>query len=311
MQLESYISDLLYRYECVILPEFGAFLTQYKSAQVHQNTHAFHPPSKVLSFNGQLTANDGLLANYMAKSEAIPHEEANQRIAQEVARMHRELKQGNTLGLKNVGEFHLGDDQQLQFEPSRHLNYLTSSFGLGMFTTPPVAREVYKEQVEELEAKAPLAITESRRGNYNWLKYAAVGLIALSVGGLLGMNYLKNVENYNVVARQEAESQLEQKIQEATFAIDNPLPAITLTATKPSGKYHLVAGAFRIEENADRQVERLRQNGYKARILGTNRYGLHQVVYSSHEDAETALAELKKVRQNENKSAWLLVKTVD
>ena len=54
MQIDSYISDLLYRYECVILPDFGAFLTQYQSAQIQENTLAFNPPKKKLSFNSQL-----------------------------------------------------------------------------------------------------------------------------------------------------------------------------------------------------------------------------------------------------------------
>ena len=53
MQLETYISDLLYRYECVTVPEFGAFLTQRVSAKVHESTNAFYPPKKVLSFNEQ------------------------------------------------------------------------------------------------------------------------------------------------------------------------------------------------------------------------------------------------------------------
>ena len=81
MQLDHYISDLLYRYECVIVPDFGAFLTQFKSASVHATTNAFYPPKKKLSFNSQLINNDGLLANYISKTEMISHEEANTKIA--------------------------------------------------------------------------------------------------------------------------------------------------------------------------------------------------------------------------------------
>ncbi len=50
MQLETYISDLLYRYECVVVPEFGAFLTQRESAKIHESTNAFYPPKKVVVF---------------------------------------------------------------------------------------------------------------------------------------------------------------------------------------------------------------------------------------------------------------------
>ena len=50
MQLEIYISDLLYRYDCVTVPEFGAFLTHRVSAKIHESTHAFYPPKKALVF---------------------------------------------------------------------------------------------------------------------------------------------------------------------------------------------------------------------------------------------------------------------
>ncbi len=76
MHLENYISDLLYRYDCVTIPEFGAFLTHRVSAKVHESTHAFYPPKKVVSFNEQLQHNDGLLASYITEVEKIPYEAA-------------------------------------------------------------------------------------------------------------------------------------------------------------------------------------------------------------------------------------------
>ena len=69
MQITTYINDLLYRYECVIIPGFGALLTQYHSARIDSDTHVLFPPSKTLSFNRQLQTNDGLLANHIASVE--------------------------------------------------------------------------------------------------------------------------------------------------------------------------------------------------------------------------------------------------
>jgi len=62
MQLATYIKDLLYRYECVIIPGFGAFLTQYQSATINSANNSIFPPGKQVSFNRQLQTNDGLLA---------------------------------------------------------------------------------------------------------------------------------------------------------------------------------------------------------------------------------------------------------
>ena len=71
MTLSKYISDLLYRYECVIVPNFGGFVTNEISAKVNHFTHTFYAPSKQLTFNSHLQNNDGLLANYVASTENI------------------------------------------------------------------------------------------------------------------------------------------------------------------------------------------------------------------------------------------------
>lgn len=310
MQLDQYISDLLYRYECVILPEFGAFLTQYQSAQVHETTHAFYPPKKKLSFNSQLVTNDGLLANYIATAEMIPHEAANAKITTYVRQLWDTLHNGGTQELSNVGNLSLSSDNKLQFEPSYHLNYLTSSFGLSSFTAPSVAREVYKEQVVALEEKAAIAFTPERR-NRGWLKYAAIALIGVSIAGAGGFTYVKDVEAHNMASQEEAKELLDTKIQEATFVINNPLPAITLELKQPRGKYHVVAGAFRMEENAQKRVDQLKVKGYNARQIGANKFGLHQVVYGSYSESQEALQALRAVRQSDNKEAWLLVKNLD
>ena len=65
MQISQLISTLLYRYECVVVPGFGAFLSQRISAKIDPQSHAFYPPKKRLSFNEQLQSNDGILANYV------------------------------------------------------------------------------------------------------------------------------------------------------------------------------------------------------------------------------------------------------
>ena len=103
MHLENYISDLLYRYDCVTIPEFGAFLTHRVSAKVHETTHSFYPPKKVLSFNEQLQNNDGLLSSYIAEIEKIPYEVALQNISKHVKSIKSFLMQGETLNFQNIG----------------------------------------------------------------------------------------------------------------------------------------------------------------------------------------------------------------
>ena len=69
MNIEHYISQLLYRYQCVTVPGFGAFLTEIQSAQWVESANSFYPPKKLISFNTNIKNNDGLLANHIARAE--------------------------------------------------------------------------------------------------------------------------------------------------------------------------------------------------------------------------------------------------
>jgi hypothetical protein len=311
MQLETYISDLLYRYECVTIPEFGAFLTQRASATIEDATNTFYPPKKSVSFNEQIQKNDGLLAHYIADVEKIPFEVANEKIAKRVNTIKSFLTQGETVTFKNIGDIVFNSEGNILFEPSYQLNYLTDSFGLSQFVSPAVSREVYKKEVEAIEKVIPLTFTPEKRKSRPYLKYAAVGLIALTLGGFGASNYYVNqIEQHNQIAQKEATQQLDAQIQQATFSL-NTLPAITLNVTKQCGNYHVVAGAFRVEDNCEQIISQLKELGFNARTIGVNKYGLHEVVYGSYETGEEALKVLRDVRINQNEDAWLLVKDLD
>jgi cell division protein FtsN len=223
-----------------------------------------------------------------------------------VGKLEESFKEDGKVELENIGRFYYAEEK-LQFEPVEKVNYLTDSFGLENVKASAISREVYKKQVEELEEKAPIHFTPERRKSPAYLKYAAIGLIALGISGFAGLNiYSSQVSKHNIAEQQQAQEQLQEQIQQATFIIDNPLPAVTFNVAKQTGNYHIVAGAFRVEENAKTKVAELRKEGFKAHLLGENKYGLHQVVYASHEKRRDAINMLRKVKSS-NEGAWLLV----
>ncbi|AVR44879.1 SPOR domain-containing protein [Christiangramia fulva] len=306
MNIASYIQDLLYRYECVVLPGFGAFLSQKQSAYIDEKTGQFFPPKKLISFNRQLLRNDGLLANYISEVQGVSYEAATNMVREFVYDLEISLEKGEKTEIGHIGKLYLDEEDKLQFEPNNSINFLTHSYGLSNFGVTELQREIYKKEVAQLEEKAPLLFTPEKRRT-SILKYAAIGLIALGLSGYAGLNiYSHQVSQHNIAEQQEAENQLQQQIQEATFVIDNPLPAVTFEVEKQSGNYHIVAGAFRVEENAEKKVKELKEEGYKARLIGANKYGLHQVVYSSYQTRREAINALYKIKKT-NEAAWLLV----
>jgi hypothetical protein len=307
----GYIEELLYRYNCVVVPEFGAFLTQNKPAYIHRATNTISPPAKLISFNEQLSSNDGLLVSYMASAEEFSYEEMLKNVLEESKHWKQQLHKGERLTLDNIGELWLNREGKIQFQPAKKVNYLTSSFGLSSIITSSITREVLKEEVVELEEKIPFIITpeERSKGSYREvLKYAAVVLLAISTG-LTGFKLYNQTLSDQQMVHQQAQEIVAKNIQEATFFNSKPfeLPVLSIDVDKKEvGRHHIIAGAFRFRENADKKIRQLRNKGYQADYLGQNKFGLHQVTYGSYQDPKEALKILKQIRQTDSSDAWLL-----
>ncbi|MEE9361825.1 MAG: SPOR domain-containing protein [Cellulophaga sp.] len=313
MKTAHYIKELLYRYNCIILPEFGAFLTQTKSAVIHEITNAFYPPTKIISFNEQLSSNDGLLVSYMATAEKTSYDAMLERLKEVTAEWKKQLENGERISLSDIGELWLNNEGKIQFQPVYHINYLSTSFGLPSFVSAPITREILKEEVVEMEEKIPFIITPETREKTAfkpYLKYAAIILLAVSTG-ITGFRFFNENLNKQQLALEDAQTEVSKNIQEATFFSSVPLelPAFNLEITKKVKKaektHHIIAGAFRIQANANKKVRLLKRKGYNATYIGVNKHGFHQVTYDSFTDKEVAITYLRKIKHTVSKDAWM------
>ena len=312
MQIEKHISDLLYRYQCVTVPGFGAFLTETVSAHVTGSASSFFPPKKVVSFNANVKNNDGLLANHVALQEKMSYELAVIKIGDVVNEWTYLLQNRNRVVLKNIGEISVNNEMNWVFEPANTVNYLTDSFGLTPFVSPEITREVLKQEVEALEEKAPIIFTPERKRDYSYLKYAAVFVTMLGAGGFGYMTYNnQQIETKTLAVQKKVQEKVQQQIQEATFVISAPVEAVELSVAAPVEEkmpYHLVAGAYRSEENANKAIAELKAAGFEnAKMLPMNKHNLYPVVYGSFKNLNDAQTERKNIQKSHNAEAWLLI----
>jgi hypothetical protein len=315
MNIESYISQLLYRYQCVTVPGFGAFLTEIQSAQLIESSHSFFPPKKMISFNANLKNNDGLLANHIAQAEKTSYEYAISAIQYEVFNWKKALQENGLFSVKNVGNFSLNADNNLIFAPYDQTNYLTNSFGLSAFVSPVVKRELFEQKIEALEdaieENEVIEFIPERRKTSSYLKYAAVFVLGLGLAGAIGYPvYEQHIANETILVEKNVQKQVHNKIQEATFFIENPIPAVTLTVKEEKMSYHIMAGAFRDEKNAQKKFEELSKEGYKARRISQNKHGLFPVLYGSYVTLAEAEKAKKEIQNNDNPDAWVLVESL-
>ena len=196
MKIDKHISDLLYRYDCVIVPEFGGFVCNYSPAKIHPVQHSFTPPSKFIVFNSNLRNNDGLLANHISQEEQKTFSEANGIINEFVQASTRELNNGKRVNIEEVGTLFLDVERNIQFEPDERSNFLLDSFGLNTFHSPAIKREGISQRIEK-EFKDRVIpkerVPEKRRINVRRMVALAIAipLIAAMSWISFGTDFLK------------------------------------------------------------------------------------------------------------------------
>jgi len=289
MKISTYIFELLQSHDCVIVPNFGAFVARNISAKISSDGSRIFPPNKEISFNKNVVKNDGLLHNAISSNENISYEGAEQKITNWVTRINKKLEKQCYIEIKNIGSLSLENSKYI-FAPNQNSIFLKSSYGFNSIDSSHI-------------------IKRQKNINNAYLKYAAVFIIFLSLTGLFTKSYFDNVNEFNKASYAEANQEIEKKIQKATFNINTSLPVVKLPIRKQYGSFHIIAGSFRLEENSLKMISQLKEKGFiEARKVGVNKFGLLQVAYNSYDTVEEARLALSDIRTKEDVNAWLLIK---
>ncbi len=130
VSIESLISELLLRHNCVIIPSFGGFVAKQTSAVIDFKTGTMQPPRKSLLFNRQLINNDGLLIAELALANKLNYQESSQRVNELVSSWNASLQNGERVSIDKVGYIFLDQERNMCFEQDRFFNLLLDSYGL-------------------------------------------------------------------------------------------------------------------------------------------------------------------------------------
>ena len=289
MKISYHIFNLLQEHDCVIVPNFGAFVARNISAKISHDGSRIYPPNKEITFNKSLIKSDGLLINRISSDENISYEIANDKLNNWVVKSHKKISKQGYIEIKNIGSISLENDKYI-FTPSQNSIFLKSSYGLNSIDSNEIKRS-----------------TNSISNSY--LKYAAILIVFLSLAGIFTKSYFDSINEFNEASYAQANLEIEKKIQKATFNINSSLPTVKLPIKKQYGDFHIIAGSFMLEENSLKMIAALKNKGFiEARKVGVNKFGLLQVAYNSYDTVEEARAALAEIRLSQDINAWLLIK---
>ncbi len=336
--IEKYISELLYQYDCVIIPGFGGFIGNYSPALIDPIYHTFHPPYKSLLFNINLKQNDGLLASCITQAEHIPFEQAMDIIRMMVMDWNRKLENGQELVIEKVGKIIKETNGILQFEQENAVNYLPEAFGLTTLVSPAIRRPGMQKKLEK-KLEHFINTPSNKPGKLSrTLKWAAILALPVGLAAFLTFSNLDQIRSFQQnytgfllpnsvpVIKKSAEfpknpllskdsihtfQKIADKKQPITPAVvsQSVTPQVKATSSPDLNKqYAIIVGAFRFRENADNLVAKLKEEGYTAGIYDMTTTGLLRVSIGSYTSRNEAIEQLAVVRMNNCSSAWLLAK---
>ena len=312
--IEYYISQLLYKNDCVIVMNFGGFVCSSISANLNKKTGILTPPNKSILFNPQLKDNDGLLINHIAQSEGISQEDSKINLLKFVEQSLKNLNKFKSCRFEEIGLFTLNSDKNIIFTQDLKTNYNLNAFGFQDIINNKITRdnsEIIEESLKLIKKKnnfttkrllkaaaiiipligiSFLSITQEDRINNIYTQIANVNPISFKKDNVI---VLKDQGNKEIKIKQEIQPEI----------INNEVSQVFKEVIIPSQKFYIIAGAFSIEKNANKLKNRLNSWNYNSTIIKNEK--MMRVSYDSFDSKEQALISLSKIRK-ENPQAWIL-----
>lgn len=345
----------------VIIPGFGAFISEYLPAVVDDASGEIKPPSSKLIFSQKIKNNDGLLVGQVADATRCTHFEALQKIEKERDNIIYQIDKGEKVELEGIGILLYNAAKEVILVSEEDANLSLENFGLE--TThieepveieeepEPIETPIHEDNInhvesdidqpsnfietidkidtkEESENDTTKTIVDNpvfskkneekkkRKGGWVWLLIILIPLLAVAV--FIYMKQNNPNEPVKVIQQPETKAVIQDTIPaEDTIVTDSLMLEATdsVTIEEPvqekqpeivSGKFYLVGGSFKEQENAETYLQTLKEKGFEPFHMG--KYGNYFIVGigSYHTEEEAMTAKEKYLDENPGSGVWIL-----
>jgi nucleoid DNA-binding protein len=298
VEISQYIKEILLLNDCVIIPEFGGFVANYKPATVENNQ--FFPPTKEIAFNNKLISNDGLLINYISEAEGIDYFSAKQKLDSFVEETMLNLEKNRNVYFEGVGYLHYDSRENLQFEPQLKQNLLVESYGLQNFSYEKLYQRQMPKPAVKVEYREPIIFQQRK------LKKLAIAIPLLIAMALIPMKhnneYLSKSDMGMWETLMQSTPAAPAQVQEQNLA---EIAAPVVATETVQLNYFIIGGSFKSEENANKYIQQLKEQGYNGQNLGVFK-GLNRVAMKGFATMDEAQKELNSLlSKNPGCGVWI------
>src|SRR5574344_122956 len=328
MNFDNTIYQLINDNDCVIIPNFGVFISRDCPATVNFVKQEFAPPKREVIFNSEINHNDTLLANYLATKHNLSFTQASTLIDRYVAEIKNILQSGNSFSLNKIGTFSL-QNNELSFVANPNEKFNNDSYVLGNFIYP------YLQKTTPVGKINTQLTRKTNKRNRLWWITAPVAAASLVGAIFLFRNFIpidnSGLNNHASIFPTEMVKTPEKQIvntdketvkEEIIDTAVNPVSE-NIVAEEPvleennteatiqikqstTNLAYTIAGAFKVYQNAVNFQNELIQKGYKSEII-SEEGKLYRVSIKSYSSEEEAQNDLLNLSQSTNyPGLWVL-----
>lgn len=306
MQIEQHFREILRKHAYVAIPGIGSFHKIYTSARIDREQSAIFPPYYDFIFDSTRTFNDDAILYYLINTYGVSQESAKRNVEEWLSTVEARLAMGETIEFDGIGSL-CSTNGVASFNPLPAEKRATGCFGLTAVPLPPNLAKAKGKKNKKIRRSAIL-----------------IPLFAILLGGggyaayyFLDWPYIIsllpwNSENSQPIAAatpsyKDSVIAITTPPRKIDSVVKPPEPQSTLTlvdsslhqrsALRPienNTVYYIIAGSFRSQENARKQVEELLNMGFKDPKIRQEKefYQVYIAYYTSLPHAQAKLNEL-------------------
>jgi hypothetical protein len=296
------IKELLLLHDCVILPELGGFVANYRPAVFDPVRNTASPPSKHILFNHSLVHNDGLLYAHVSAATDYGYKDVQKMAMTYVEGIRDSVRQGKKFEIEGLGYFYLDSEKQIQFAEESGHNFLLESYGLPFLQYREFEKLTVTEAYRVLHTEADPMARQRRIRRWIYATAAACLLTAIVLVPIRTGYF--NRAGMDIHAGTTGAQDRTAGVPDRTAGVPDRTTHFPAAAMLPLREYNIVVGSFRDFGNARSLRNRLEQEGYTARILSSDQ-GFFRVSAGTYSLQDEAVGNLATIRQ-EFETAWIL-----
>lgn len=340
ISLAKHIETLLLRHDCVVVPGFGGFITNYVEAlpERQEAQTVLYPPYRVVRFNQSLVQSDGLLVgSYMTAYDAS-FPAAEKQMRKDVRAMVDCLKLEGAYVLENIGTLRMDLQQHVTLETTESGITTPAFYGLSCLEMPSADALEAERQLKEaiqLTTMTPVVPAPSEEGEAGsdvtihirrrWVDIAISAAAAVLLFFLFSYPMMREPAADDVVVaspyrpsshlsqksdRQAPAAQLKPDAQSAVSAqapVAEAKPVDQQSVAPNEQLYSIVLASYVAEKSSLEFVADLAKAGFKeGRFERTGR--VSRVLYGRYPSAEAANKALKELKEQSKEFAegWVM-----